>query len=100
MNNDVTSVVRNDTITEKIFRLRLSEVEVSIIDKALREYFWKMLGGFPLDTAEKELAFRTYYRFRWIADRKERHFHRPRRQQYHKEIVEEFGGNLKEQGSG
>ena len=66
-------------------RLRISDEEILIIKKAL-----KMLAhdvGFVRDTAEKELIWRTYNRFIWLADKKEKWFRRPRRQRYHKELV-------------
>lgn len=69
-------------------RLRISDEEILIMKKAL-----KMLAdsvGIVRDTAEKELIWRTYNRFIWLADKKEKWFRRPRRQQYHKELVEDF----------
>jgi len=78
-------------------RLRISDEEILIIKKAL-----KMLAhsvGCVRDTAEKELIWRTYDRFIWLADKKEKWYKRPRRQKWYKEIVEDFFTSLDEQPS-
>lgn len=75
-----------------MFRMRISEEEIVIIAKALK--LLRKHHGWPIDTAEKELTLRTSERFQWIADKKERHFRRPRRQRYHKEVTEDFNKDL------
>lgn len=66
-------------------RIRLSDEEIVIITKALNMLTTSM--GIVRDTAEKELAWRTFERF---VNKKDGWHRRPRAQLYHKELVERF----------
>ena len=68
-------------------RLRISDEEIVIIKKGLELLTEKI--GYIRDTPEKELIWRTFQRFHYLSDA-DPIYKRPRRQLYHKELVERF----------
>jgi len=75
-------------------RLRISDEEIIIISNGLKLLVDKI--GYVQDSAEKLLIWRTFQRFRRLAENlkwsnpRDKIFPRPRRRIYHDEIVQEF----------